>query len=285
MAILWTVYRAMRSLRLQSRWVRSQSSSSHRAVLHCRLAFHKPLSSRFEEVNMAYPSLQQGCLALLSIITLTSANLWVLLPPGQASESWWDIIFRSPPPDPPKAGGSRGDDFCAISPPETPSNTTKLPLVSTHPPTLVWQGNVRAVELRRLGQSQPLWTWDAAKTTAVNQLRPVPLTAATVYHITANVELQPGQQYEWQVKQPLSRGTIPVRFAVISAQQQAEIERNLLLMANHTEAQMIRRADDFASQQLWGDFWREVLSIEHPSDQLNQALGRTISNLCSPPIH
>jgi hypothetical protein len=231
---------------------------------------------------MAYPSLQKGYLALLAILTLNSANLWVLLPPGQASESWWDIIFRSPPPDPPQPKGSRpaSNDFCAISPPETLPNR-KLPLVSTHPPTLVWQGNVEAVELRRLGQAQPLWTWGVAEHTAVKQLRPVQLTAANVYQVTANVELQPGQQYEWRVKQPLSRGAIPIRFAVVSAQQQAEIGRRLPLPASRVESQIIPRADYLASQQLWGDFWREVLSIKHPSDQLNQALGRTISRLCS----
>ncbi|MBD2091280.1 hypothetical protein H6F67_15600 [Microcoleus sp. FACHB-1515] len=201
-----------------------------------------------------------------------------MLLPAQAAPEWWSRIFTSRPPDPPQRGGGRPTGgFCAIAPVETlPSED--LPLVSIADPTLVWVGNVRAVQLSQVGQTEPLWSWEATETNLVDRPQPVQLAATTLYQITVDIELQPDQLYEWRVYQPMVRNAITVEFATVSAQGQAEIQQNLRSIGS--EDQIIERADYFASQQLWSDFWREVLSIDRPSDQLNQALNEASSAIC-----
>lgn len=46
------------------------------------------------------------------------------------------------------------------------------------------------------------------------------------------------------------------------------------------DAIALQRADYFADQCLWDDFWHEVMSIEHPSEDLQTLRESTLSTLC-----
>lgn len=215
---------------------------------------------------------------LLIAAIATSFSIGLFPVSAQANPQWWSRIFRSRPPDPPFEGGGRptGSVFCAIAPARTLPNSER-PLASIDRPTLVWQGNLQAVELWQAEQPEPLWKWDEAEATG-DRPQAVQFTTETAYRLTADIVLEPNQSYEWRVYRPLFRHAIVIRFNAISADQQTAIEQNL--PSSSDEASVIRRADYLASQQLWDDFWQEMLSIDQPSDPLNQALSETISRLC-----
>jgi len=45
---------------------------------------------------------------------------------------------------------------------------------------------------------------------------------------------------------------------------------------------ILQRADYFASQKLWSEFWKEVLSVESPSEDLKVLINETVEELCLP---
>lgn len=227
-------------------------------------------------------------------LMLAIACLGIVFTSPVQAEGWWSRMFTSQPPDPTLPAGGRPTEqrsdsseptgghpteqsFCAIAPIET-LPTSVPPLVSSDRLLLVWLGELEAIELWQLGEEDPLWSKTITSDDQINQLQLE--SGETAFYITVEVELQPDKQYEWRVKEPLFT-PISIRFTVLSEEQQIAIQQDFPDTTVITEAEAIDRADYFAHQQLWSEFWREVLAIEQPSNQLKQAIDEAVNWLCS----
>lgn len=193
-------------------------------------------------------------------ITQYQASHWV----------FWQGLFRSEPPVPPDEGGGRGD-ICLMAP-TTPSSDQAAPVWQTQP-TFVWQGGIARIEVHERGQDEMLWA-----STVVGQE-------------TATYEGQPlipGILYEWHGYLPYAdQPAFKIPFTVLPTNQQVAIAQHLeqldqaaLMVGLSAEEKAIQRADYFASQALWSDFWQEVLSVAHPSEELNNALDEIVTIFC-----
>lgn len=223
---------------------------------------------------------KQICWSTVAAIALTS-GLWMLpIAPAQA-EAWWNRIFNSSrPPDPPIPRGRRPvGGFCAIAPNGTDPDIA-LPLMTSDRPSLFWRGNVETVELWQAEGTEPLDQIDLT-TRTVDSLRSVQLAPdQTLYQLTLDVELQPEQRYEWRVYRTGVSEPFSFPFMVMATDQQTQIQQDLLALEGTGEAAVIQRANYFANQQLWHEFWREVFTVEQPSDPLKQIMSYSTAYFC-----
>jgi hypothetical protein len=222
---------------------------------------------------------KQICWSTVAAIALTS-GLWMLpIAPAQA-EAWWDRIFSSSrPPDPPIPRGRRpAGGFCAIAPNGTDPDIA-LPVTSDRP-SLFWRGNVETVELWQAEGRVPLEQIDLT-THTVDSLRSVQLAPdQTLYQLTLDVELQPEQHYEWRIYRTGVTEPFIFPFTVMTMDQQTQIQQDLRGVEGTGETAVIQRANYFANQQLWHEFWREVFTVEQPSDPLKQIMSYSTAYFC-----
>jgi hypothetical protein len=223
-------------------------------------------------------SIQMG-LGLLLTLSLS------LLPtsPAQASlRDLWNNIFDSNPPDPPSNGGSRGDLFCPIAPNALPNTAMVL---SDHP-TLTWvssPGSVKRVEI--LQGETVIWS---SLISDVHQVQsPIPNPTIATYQITVDYTLEPGQQYQWRTIRFDNVVLRSTRFQMLAAEERNRITQDLNQLNQKLsndriteDATTLQRASFFANQQLWAEFWDEVLSIQHPASELNTVVAETITTFC-----
>jgi len=224
-------------------------------------------------------SFKRICLLTVTAIALNS-GLWMLpIAPAQAG-GWWSRFFTSRPPDDPEPRGGRGEAFCAIAPAETQSESTTISVVSSDRPSLVWRGNIQTVELWSSNGTEALQRIEITPD-ATDSLRLVQLDAERrINQLTLDLELQPGQHYEWRMYRPFVSAPVVVRFAVLPADQQAQVQQRLPVTEETGEAAATQRADYFAGQQLWSEFWQELLAIESPSDELRQIMSNSSAYFC-----
>ncbi len=215
----------------------------------------------------------RSSLCRLSAVSLISI-LIISLPssPSQAlTWDFWNQLFKSPPPVPISRGGSRGPYFyfCQITP-DRDGN------VLGNRPTLVWKGTVKRVELINAGEDI-LWIKDM--TTATPLSSRIVDSGRETYQVTANTALEPGQLYRWRIYETYYASRVRDTFLTIPFQVISIQEREKLDLPK-SELASIERADIFAKANLWSDFWREVLSIDPPTAEVNRMVDNTFAQLC-----
>ncbi|MGG6295629.1 hypothetical protein ACQ4M4_14655 [Leptolyngbya sp. AN02str] len=215
-------------------------------------------------------------------MVLALALTWgALTQPAQAS--FWQGRFRSPPPRPPKDATSRGDDFCAIAPLATTDTGTNW--VWSTQPTLVWQGVATQVHVYSVGSRQPVWQQSITAQQQIANLDTV--GKSPVYQVQVSEPLQPGATYEmWVFYGDFSPNI--VRFWVMDAPERDRIAAELQQLEAAiapgditSEAVTTQRANYFAGQQLWSEFWQELRSLSALSGRdWNQFQSNTIGSVC-----
>jgi hypothetical protein len=234
-------------------------------------------------------------LALFAILNLSP---WLI--PSQPTRASlidiWRSIFRNPPPPPPKRGISRGDDFCPVAPVtrserdierlQTPSSvpspsTTELPKVWGDRPTLTWLGTstaVREMAIFPKDSATPIWVWSnptAQQSSSNRSSQP-----RTPQHVRVKISLAPGRIYEWRVIRSLTPEQEIIRFQTMTSKEIESVARGLPAANSVGDSSALRRADYFASQHLWSDFWQEIFSVPSPSVKLNQLITKTFEAQC-----
>ncbi|MEL7039578.1 MAG: hypothetical protein AAFO04_28800 [Cyanobacteria bacterium J06592_8] len=203
-----------------------------------------------------------------------------------AEEGGWRRFFpNSEPPedDGSEAGDERGDSLCLIA----PHNNQKGIKVWSDRPTFTWEGEITKLEIRELDSRTALWS---QRISSKNQVESLSSANSEWYQVQVETELQPGQTYQWYFSDKPSGEYdeyLPIEFTVMTPTERDSITQGLQQLEQELTAQNItgdaaklRRADYFASQQLWLEFWQEVLSMDSPSEELKALLTNTVDNLC-----
>ncbi|MBD2069532.1 hypothetical protein H6F93_18720 [Leptolyngbya sp. FACHB-671] len=222
---------------------------------------------RYIHLTLAQPYLRRILLIPgLSIVLFVSGLL--VISPAQASfrQAWsdfWEGNGRRTPPVPYGRGGGRDPhEPCPIAPFALP----EVAMVWSDRPTFVWDGEVEKIAVRRANSDNEIWN----------------AAATGLTHVTYTGEaLQPNITYQWLIFTS-DFGNQPQR--IISFQVIPSQERNLLAQQlpemQQDEAIAIERAYHFAQQELWSDFWREVLAVEQPSSKLSELIDQTVTAVC-----
>ncbi|MGB3535265.1 MAG: hypothetical protein WBA13_17330 [Microcoleaceae cyanobacterium] len=201
------------------------------------------------------------------------------------SQLWRKFFPRSEPvPEEGGNGGSRGDGFCPIS----PYQFSEVEPILNNRPTFTWKGNITQIEIREQNSQTVVWSQDISEENRVNlNLQSDDLTPLKLYQIAVETALQPGQVYELYVSTNPPIDYRPIPFRILTTEERNAINQELqqleqkLAAENITgDAAILQRADYFASQQLWSEFWQEVLSVETPSEDLKQLINQTVNRLC-----
>jgi hypothetical protein len=190
-----------------------------------------------------------------------AALLFTISPaPAQAqSLTWGDIIKWLSPKR--IAGGSRSP-LCI---PNRGEQTTVL----TVRPTILWQGNVGAIGLRRTQEEKVFWVQSVSSSPGLQSLR------------YGGPALEPGQTYDWvffddaQGKNPLTWQTI----AIAPKSTTKRILSDLNKLPGKGEAKTMARVNYLVQEQMLSDAASEVLAVRSPSDALKQAL-KVFGNGC-----
>jgi len=205
---------------------------------------------------------------------------------GFERESLWRRFFpRSEPPENEGTeGGSKGDDFCPIA----PNQFLEVERVWNERPIFTWTGGITQIEIREQGNEKVVWSQEIS---AENQIELNTETESStpfkLYQVTVGTALQPGQVYELQVSTspPIDYRPIPLRIMTPEernylTQDLQKLEQELEEKNITVDAVILQRADYFASQKLWSEFWKEVLSVEFPSEDLKGLINETVKELC-----
>jgi hypothetical protein len=181
------------------------------------------------------------------LVTLTAIE------PAQAqSLTWGDIIKWLSPKR--IAGGSRSP-LCI---PNRGEQTTVL----TARPTILWQGNVGAIGLRRAQEEKVFWLQPVSSSPGLQSIR------------YSGPPLEAGQTYDWvffndaQGKEPLTWQTI----AIAPKSTTTRILRDLNKLPGRGEAKTMARVNYLVQEQMLSDAASEVLAVRSPSPELKQAL-------------
>jgi hypothetical protein len=235
--------------------------------------------------------------SLLIVVTILNPSSWGMpTPPAEASISdLWHSIFRNPPPPPPRRGISRGDDFCPVAPiaqaettfdqaqlpSEQSSSMAELPKVWSDRPTLAWFGTstaVREMAIFPKDSETHIWVWSNPELQQSNNR-----TASeprSPHYVRVETSLAPGQIYEWHVIRPLEPEQEIIRFQTLTDEEINSIAEDLPAASEAGIASALARANYFAGQHLWSDFWQEIFSVQSPSAELNQLITETFEAQC-----
>jgi hypothetical protein len=198
--------------------------------------------------------------------------------------SWIEIWTQLWAQDPPPAGGtvpggSRGDDFCQISPGKTEKIWSDRPLFLLTKG--IGGGPIDRIELRSDRQDPKTTIWTASEADELiaedENGRPI-----YIYTTSYNGEqtLEPGKNYHWLLF--LSGAgendyTSFTSFEVMSPEERAPITAYLKklterLIAEEADAEAIalERARYFAYKNMWADALQETYSVADPSEELLQ---------------
>jgi hypothetical protein len=232
---------------------------------------------------------------LLAIASLSMAPGIDSIPAADASiMSVWHSIFRSPPP-PPQTGLSRGDSLCSVPPIAHSEDSTEPPNSSgDHPstvelseiwndrPTLTWFGSSMAVREMKVflkGEEMPVWVWSNPELQQSSDR--AASEPQSPHHVRVETPLVPGQIYEWHIIRPLNPEPDIIQFQTLTNEEIESIAEAVPVAGIADEASALERADYFAGQQLWSDFWQEIFSVQSPSAQLNQLITETFEAQCN----
>lgn len=188
--------------------------------------------------------------------------------------SWQALFEENKPPVPEKPATSRPmgnrnlSNVCAIAPEPAPQE------IWSDRPLFVWQAEVGKIEVRLQDSKNALWQQ--------------PVTAAQRSVLYGGDEaLQPGETYNWVSFDRQNKRLFGVRFKVMDAEKRDGIKTQLQSLEAELKAKgatgeeiAMHRAQYFAKQKLWSDFWREVFSVENPSTALTEMVKTQTTQLC-----
>jgi hypothetical protein len=196
-----------------------------------------------------------GALAIAALLLMVSPA------PAQAqSLTWGDIIKWLSPKR--IAGGSRSP-LCI---PNRGEQTTAL----TVRPTILWQGKVGAIGLRRAQEEKVFWLQPVSSSLGLQSIR------------YSGPPLEAGQAYDWvffddaQGKEPLTWQTI----TIAPKSTTTRILRDMNKLPGKGEARTMARVHYLVQEKMLSDAASEVLAVRSPSPELKQAL-KTFGNGCN----
>ena len=195
--------------------------------------------------------------------------------PNQVKASDWGDLWKdiSARPKPPLGG--RGD-FCAISPHRLPDGIERT---SGDRLLFVWDGAISKIEVHAEGVDTPLWSQVLA-----------PDARQWLY---AGTPLVAGGRYEWWIFNRFAvketKPTLRVHFQVINPSERDRLALELTELNSQISAAKKwvsaeewsrRRSQYFVSQGLFVDALREILSVQHPSQELRTIWQKIPVDLC-----
>lgn len=240
-------------------------------------------------------------IALLTTTLVSTQVFPSLLLPAQAMDfkALWSRFFKTDPPEPGAPGGTRDRfRFCAPKPGVLLDSTVipdnaPTPIWSDRPSFVFeWKAEPIEIALYRVGESKPLWTQPMTEADQVTWVERVDRDgdAISVYHVTYNgtTILSAEEDYTWIVSSNDSGVVAPdIEVEVISEDEQRAIAQWLSnletlerLNGGDEEAIALQRANYFADRGLWNDFWHEVMSLESPSEELQNLSEATLHWFC-----
>ncbi len=176
-------------------------------------------------------------------------------PPTSLLEKIKNAITDKKPPVTETPGGSRGS-FCAIAP-FSPNETIE---VFSDKPIFIWQGKVTRIRVKISGSEEISWS--------------VKVDDGDRNKMYGGNELKAGQSYDVFF---LPEET-PYPFRVIDGDRGENIQADLEALAADGDATAeevaLQRASYFLEEGLLLDALREMLSVENPSVELEEAIGQ-----------
>ncbi len=223
-------------------------------------------------------------ISLLSVIGLSLIAIPAELQASISSPQWKQSFPNSEPQTGGSEGGGKGDGFCPIA----PYQFSEVEQVWSKRPTLTWRGTITQIEIREQNSKTVVWSQEISAESQVNfNTKTESSMPLTLYQVTVGTTLKPGQIYELQVSTTPPIAYRPIQFRIMTPQEGSSMTPKLqtleqkLAAENITgDAAKLQRADYFASQELWSEFWQEVLSVEAPSDDLKRLIHETVNQLC-----
>jgi hypothetical protein len=214
----------------------------------------------------------QSSLSLLFVSQLLLTFSLVSPPPSQAAMwDFWRTWYSSRFPRR-GLGGSRGNGFCLIA----PLPTSGIAKVWSERPTFVLQGSVTRLEVWAEEAETAFWTQTITEADRLQET--IAVTAQPTYAVTLNQSLEPGS-YQLRMYTPYSPQYTQIDLQVISSQERNSISNDLEQIDSTDEAAAVQRADYFAGQNLWLDFWQTVISAP-VSEDWRAVNSNTIAALC-----
>ncbi|MGL5083060.1 MAG: hypothetical protein ACRC8A_16360 [Microcoleaceae cyanobacterium] len=204
---------------------------------------------------------------------------------SEGGGQFWRRRFpTSEPPIGGSEGGGKGDGFCPVA----PYQLSEVGRVWRDRLTLTWIGNLAKVEIREQGTGTVVWNQTISAEDQVDlKIQTEANNPLKIYQVKVETALKPGQTYGLHVSTNPPIAYRPIQFKVMTPEERNAVTQALQkleqeLAANNItgDAAKLRRADYFASQKLWLEFWQEVLSVEQPSAELKQVIQKTIEELC-----
>lgn len=175
----------------------------------------------------------------------------------QTTIAWW----QAAPPAGGRFGGRRGDGVLAIA----PSEVAGMNLIWHDLPLLIWKGEAGQIELNDEESGELIWRQAVSK--------------ADRLAAYSGAALQPGQSYEWSLRDQVGGLSDLVTFQVMAAEEREQIAVELAARAVSLKAEgataeeiALQRANYFAERQLWADVLQEAFAVESPSAELAELL-------------
>lgn len=223
--------------------------------------------------QLLYHLFRRLSLSLLITSTVASSLCFVDAPSVQASP-WdnWRSWFNSAPPRP-RRGVPRGNTVCLIA----PLPIAEVAKVWSDRPTFVLQGSVTKLEVWAEGAETAFWTQNI--TEAEQLANTIAVTDQPTYAASMDKSLEPEQNYQLRVYTPYSPQYTQIDLQAISSQERDVISSRLEQIDGTDEAAAVQRADYFAEQNLWLDFWQTIISAP-VSEAWRTVNSDTIATLC-----
>lgn len=211
-------------------------------------------------------------------VVMTSAILPTVLPASAQNSSFssrWNSWFRSAPP--PRPGTGRGDGFCPVAVLPGQANA-----VWNEHPVLTWLGSVEKMELRAVNNADVVWDYtpkDADRVSAIE------MGNRPMYSVALSETLQPDVTYELRVYDQPDVEPMSVNLRLSTALEREQITQDLQqidqsVQTGTREAASLKRAEYFASKNLWSSFWQTLLSVQPPSPELKELMQATLTEVC-----
>jgi hypothetical protein len=166
--------------------------------------------------------------------------------------------------------GIRRGEFCAVSP-----GLIETDRVWSDRPLFLWQGAVKQVNLRQLGNSQILWS---------QLITPDPQSGFQQIDYTGTA-LQPGEIYQWELVNESNRRTAYI-FQVMQAEERDPLTAEWQTLSTQLQQQgatpptiALRQAQFFADKGLWSDVLQS-LSMSDSSLEATEAVQRLATEVC-----
>ena len=198
-----------------------------------------------------------------------------VLPVETIQASPWDSILESFSRRPKPPLGGRGD-VCTISPRRLPDGIERT---SGDRLLFVWKGEISKIEVHAEKVKEPLWSQLVNPDARQAKYKGFPLVAGAryewwIFNRFAVNETEPSLRVPFQVIEPSERDRIDLELADLNSQI-----RDTKKWVGAEEWSKLR-SQYFISQGLFVDAMREILSVQHPSQELRTIWQQIPVDLC-----